>query len=170
MTGAGKPARTLHRTLDGFAAAVRWVVVVLTCVMLLALTLQIGARFLLGEALSWTEELALGCFSWSMLLALSLGVRGAIHARMDMLIDLLPAGLERAITAIVHLMMASLGVFIAWAGIRYVADSWGTTSAAIGYPIAWLYAAAPACGITLVVFALERVVLGAPPPAEVTGA
>jgi TRAP-type C4-dicarboxylate transport system permease small subunit len=160
----------LHKALDGFATAIRWAVVLLTCVMLLALTLQIGARFLLGVALSWTEELALGCFSWSMLLALSLGVRGAIHARMDLLVDRLPAGLARAVTALVHLAMAALGVFIAWAGVRYVADSWGTTSAAIGYPIAWLYAAAPACGITLVVFALERAVLGAPPPAEAIGA
>lgn len=156
---AGAP---LRRMLDGFAAAVRALVVLLACVMLLALTLQIGARFGFGQALSWTEELALACFSWAMLLALALGVRDAIHARMDLLTDRLPVRLERAVAAAVSLGVAALGLFIAWAGVRYVADSWGTTSAAIGYPIGWLYAAAPACGICLLVFALERAMLGAP--------
>ena len=42
-------------------------------------------------------------------------------------------------------------------------DSQGTTSAAVAYPIAYLYAAAPVCGALIVVFALEQLVLGKAP-------
>lgn len=154
----------MSRLLEAFARGVCLLVIALAGVMLVSLTLQIGARFLFNQALSWTEELALGCFSWCMLLALALGVRDAIHARIDFLTGQFPATFGRTVHVGVHAAIALLGAFVAWHGVRYTVDSFGTTSAAIGYPIAWLYAAAPACGLCLIVFALERAVVGAPAP------
>ena len=153
----------IRQALDRLAALLRAVIVALALTMLVALALQIFMRFVVGQALAWSEELALACFSWSMLLAIALGVREAIHVRMDLLVDLLPERLHHAVERLVSLAVAGLGVFIAWAGVNYVIDSLGTTSAAIGYPIAYLYASAPACGVLMAVFALERAVLGAPP-------
>lgn len=151
-----------RQALDRLAALLRGVIVALALTMLVALSLQIFMRFFLGQALAWSEELALACFSWSMLLAIALGVREAIHVRMDLLVDCLPAPLQRGVDRLVALAVAGLGVFVAWAGVRYVVDSLGTTSAAIGYPIAYLYACAPVSGALIALFALERATLGAP--------
>lgn len=150
----------LVKLVDALAHGVRATVVILATVMLAALSLQVFCRFVLGQALSWTEELALGCFSWSMLLAIALGLREVIHVRMDLLVDRLPAGAAAALDRLIHLVIAALALFLCWAGAAYVADSLGTTSAAIGYPIAWLYAAAPVSAAVLAVFALERVLRG----------
>lgn len=155
----------IRQALGRLAALLRGVIVALAVTMLVALTLQISVRFFIGEALAWSEELALACFSWSMLLAIALGVREAIHVRMDLLVDCLPARLQRGVERLVSLAVAALGVFIAWAGANYVLDSLGTVSAAIGYPIAYLYACAPVCGALIAIFALERATLGAPGPA-----
>lgn len=155
----------LRQALDRLAALLRGVIVALAVTMLAALSLQIFMRFFIGQALSWSEELALACFSWSMLLAVALGVREAIHVRMDLLVDCLPARLQRGVDRLVSLAVAGLGVFLAWAGVAYVLDSLGTTSAAIGYPIAYLYACAPVSGALIALFALERALLGAPGPA-----
>lgn len=155
-----------RQALDRLAALLRGVIVALALTMLVALSLQIFMRFFLGQALSWSEELALACFSWSMLLAIALGVRNAIHVRMDLLVDCLPAPLQRGVDRLVSLTVAGLGVFVAWSGVRYVLDSLGTTSAAIGYPIAYLYACAPVSGTLIAVFALERAFLGAAPSAR----
>ena len=81
----------LVKLVDALAHGVRAVVVLLATVMLASLSLQVFCRFVLGQALSWTEELALGCFSWSMLLAIALGLRELFHVRMDLLVDRLPA-------------------------------------------------------------------------------
>jgi TRAP-type transport system small permease protein len=138
------------------AAAVRGLVFLLTSIMLAALALQVAMRYLLGQALSWTEEIALGCFSWTVLLAIALGVRESIHVRMDLLVDLLPPPLRRAAEQAILLLVAALGGFIAWSGTAYVLDARGGTSAAIGYPTGWLYAAAPVGGVLIVLFALEK--------------
>lgn len=143
----------------------RGVIVALALTMLAALSLQIAVRFFVGEALAWSEELSVASFSWAMLLSIALGVRQAIHVRMDLLVDCLPAPLQRGIDKLVVLAVAGVGIFLAWAGVNYVLDSLGTTSAAIGYPIAYLYACAPVSGALIALFSLERAFFGAPPPA-----
>ncbi|HEY5634558.1 MAG TPA: TRAP transporter small permease [Burkholderiaceae bacterium] len=158
----------IRQALDRLAALLRGVIVILAVTMLAALSLQVFMRFVIGQALSWSEELALLCFSWATLLSVALGVRDAIHVRMDLLVDLLPESMRNGIDRVISLAVAGLGAFVAWAGARYVIDSLGTTSAAIGYPIAYLYACAPTCGALIALFALERAVLGAPPQAQAT--
>ncbi|MDP2033476.1 MAG: TRAP transporter small permease [Polaromonas sp.] len=155
-----------RRALDQLTAAIRVLIVILAILMLVALSLQVVMRLFFNQALSWSEELALGCFSWVMLLAIAVGVRDAIHVRMDLLVDLLPKPLQRVMDVLVSLSVAGLGLFVTWAGVRYVMDSLGTTSAAIGYPIAFLYACAPTGGALIAIYALERAVLGPAPAAR----
>ncbi|MBX3634177.1 MAG: TRAP transporter small permease [Rubrivivax sp.] len=153
------------RALFGhLARAVRAVIVGLVAVMLVTLSLQVLLRYGAGRPLSWSEELALLCFSWSMLLAVALGVRDAIHVRLDLLVARLPGPLARAVDKAVAAAIGGSGVFIAWSGLNYTLDSVGATSAAIGYPTPWLYACAPVSGALIALFALEHVLLGAPPP------
>lgn len=153
----------LRSGFDRLARAVRAVMLLLVAVMLVTLTLQVLARYGFGRALSWSEELALLCFSWSILLAVALGVRDAVHVRLDLLVDQLPAPLARFVDKAVALAIAGIGVFLAWSGQNYVVDSLGATSAAIGYPTPWLYACAPVCGILIALFAIEHLLLGPPP-------
>lgn len=159
------PRNRLRRAADRLAAAVRGVAVALALVMLAALALQVFMRFVVGQALSWSEELALACFSWVTLLSIALGVREAIHVRMDLVVDRVPEPLRAGVERVVAFSIAGVGAFVAWAGVNYVVDSLGTTSAAIGYPIAWLYACAPVSGAIVAVFALERALLGPAPAA-----
>lgn len=155
-----------RNALDQLTRALRALIVILAAVMLTSLSLQVVMRFFFNQALSWSEELALGCFSWVMLLAIAVGVRDAIHVRMDLLVDLLPVPVQRGMDVLVSLSVAGLGVFVAWAGVRYTLESFGTTSAAIGYPIAILYASAPTAGALIALYALERALLGPAPAVQ----
>lgn len=158
--GAVPPA--VRRLVDGLAALARAAIVVLAVTMLMALTLQVFMRFVVGKPLAWSEELALTCFSWTMLLAIALGVREGIHVRMDLLTERLPPAGRGFLERAVALGIVAFGVALAWAGGRYVLDSQGTTSAAIGFPIGWLYASAPVCGTLVVIFGLEQALFGRP--------
>lgn len=154
----------LKNTLEVLANVLQKVIVALALTMLCSLALQVFMRFVLGKALSWSEELALACFSWVMLLSIALGVRHSIHVRMDLLIDRLPSKLRHRANQAIWLAIAGLGCFIGWSGFNYVRDSLGTTSAAIGYPIAWLYASAPVSGCLIAIFAFEHVLMDEPAP------
>ena len=86
-----------RKGFDWLDMGVRTAVMAFATVMLLALSLQVFMRFVLDKPLSWSEELALACFSWSMLLAIGLGVRQKTHVRMDILVDHLPKALSLVI-------------------------------------------------------------------------
>jgi TRAP-type C4-dicarboxylate transport system permease small subunit len=147
--------------LNRLAVLVRGLVFVLTSVMFASLALQVAMRYVLGQALSWTEEVALGCFTWTVLLAVALGVRDSIHVRMELLIDRLPPRARHAAEQAILVLVMVLGSFLAWSGTFYVLDAEGATSAATGYPTGWLYAAAPVSGALIAVFAAERIWLAA---------
>ena len=131
------------------------VVVALCAVMLLSIGWQVAMRYLINRPPSWTEELALLCFTWCSLLMLAMGVRQAFHARMDLLVNHLPAPWAGLIERMVKLGVAFFGAYLAWGGWIYVMETLSSTSAAIAYPIYWLHAAAPVSGFLVMCFAVE---------------
>jgi TRAP-type C4-dicarboxylate transport system permease small subunit len=161
--------RILVRINNFAAAAVKGLVVAMVLVMLVALSGQVLLRYAFNITLSWSEELSLGLFTWTVLLTAALGVREAFHVRMSLLIQRLPPRLRLAAERGIHLATVAVGCFLAWSGWRYFADTHGTTSAAIGYPIELLHASALACGVLIALFALEALIEGRVPADEAQG-
>jgi len=131
----------------------------LTFVTLAVLAYQVFMRSALNAPPSWSEEVALLAFSWTVLLGIAYGVREGIHVRMNMLLELLPASLHIWADQAVTCVVTFVGLFLLVSGWNYVASSTGMTSAAIGYPMPLLYASVVVCGFLIVVFGFERLVL-----------
>lgn len=150
----------MRKIFDGLDRALRAVTVVLVLVMLVTLALQVGMRYVGGRSLSWSEELSLLGFTWVVVLASALGIRTSLHARLSALSDCLPAGLGRWLERLVSLLVAILGVAMTVSGWEYVQETRGMVSASISYPIEVLHVAAPAFGVLVLLFSLERMMLG----------
>ena len=149
----------LYRVLQHLNVAVVWlvkgVVVLLGLGMTFSILYQVFMRYVFNSPPSWTEELALLCFSWSMLLMLAVGVREAFHVRMDLVIHWLPRLGSQLVERFIDICTAAFGGFLAWMGVEYCLMMVGSTSAAIAYPITLLYSAAPVSGVLIFLFALE---------------
>ena len=61
------------------ARAVRALIVVMVLVMTCALAAQVSLRYGMNITLSWSEELSLGLFTWTVLLSSALGVHEGYH-------------------------------------------------------------------------------------------
>lgn len=127
---------------------------VLTGGFLLCLLLQIVARYFLNAPLSWTEEAAVFCFVWTMLLLASVGVRERFHVRLEFLAACLPSDAWRnALDSLLTAVVAAFGLIMAATGWQLVELVWGNTSAAVRYPLQALYLAAPVSGALITVHA-----------------
>lgn len=148
----------LGRLAALMAALTRASIALSGVLMVLLITYQVVMRYVFGATPSWSEELAVLFFSWSVLAGLALGVYEGWHVRLTLLPDVLPAGAriwtERATDAVT----CALGVFIVDSGLRFFDITTGSVSAAIGYPIEILNAMAPIAGALMALFAFERMV------------
>jgi TRAP-type C4-dicarboxylate transport system permease small subunit len=148
----------LGRIASVLAALTRASIAISGVLMVVLITYQVVMRYVFGAASSWSEELAVLFFSWSVLAGLALGVHEGWHVRLTMLPDALPKGArlwaERATDAVT----CALGVFLVDAGLRFYDITSGSVSAAIGYPIEILNAMAPIAGGLVALFAFERAV------------
>ena len=121
---------SITRMSDGLVRLVNVCVVLLASVMLAAIGWQVTLRYLFNRPPSWTEELALLCFTWTMLLMMALGVRQAFHARIDLLLDRLPAPWAQRLENVIGLMTLFFGGYLALGGWRYMVETATSTSAA----------------------------------------
>jgi len=158
--------KALVRINNIAAAVLKALVVAMVVVMLGALSAQVLLRYAFNLTLSWSEELSLGLFTWTVLLMAALGVREGFHVRMSLLIQRLSSGARLRAEQAIHLATTAVGGFLAWSGWRYFADTHGATSAAIGYPIELLHASALVCGTLIALFALEALLEGRIPADE----
>lgn len=122
--------------------------------MLAALSYQVGARYLFNAPPTWTEELSLAMFTWIVLLMGSVGVREGFHVFLDLWPDHIAPWLQTALLRGVQLLTLIIGLALLRSGWSYVTDTQGQVSAAIGYPIEALHAAAPFCGFLIAVHAV----------------
>jgi TRAP-type C4-dicarboxylate transport system permease small subunit len=142
--------------LEATAATLRWSLIASIALMLACIALQVVMRYGFGNALSWSEELALLMFSWAALGGLALGVHEGFHVRLTLILDPLPAGARAWAVRAIELLTAASGAYLVWSGWRYVDITRGGTSAAIAYPIELLHGIAPLAGLFVVIFAVER--------------
>ena len=142
--------------VEAAAAVLRWSLIAAVALMFACIALQVVMRYVFGNALSWSEELALVTFSWAALGGLALGVREGFHVRLTLVLDPLAARARAWAERAIDLLTAALGAYLVWSGWRYVDITRGGTSAAIAYPIEILHGIAPVVGIFVLIFALER--------------
>lgn len=136
------------------------VVIVMAAVMVVLLFAQVVLRYVFNVTLSWTEELSLGLFTWTVLLGAAQGVRSGFHVRMTLGLDLLRGVPRREAERVISLVTCGLGVYLTFSAWLYVRDTQGTKSAAIGFPIEALYVSSIVCGVLMTLYALEQTITG----------
>ena len=146
----------MRRAFDWLERILKVSAVIIVLLMLFALAAQVFLRYVFGKSLSWSEELALLGFAWVVVITTAIGIRRMTHARMDLILEVLPEKLHQSLDRLTALLMLALGLFLTYAGWGYVAETRGATSAAIGYPIEFLYACAPVFGVLVTLFSFER--------------
>ncbi len=84
------------------------------CVILLAMagvvTLQVFFRYVLGDPLTWTEELSRFLFVWLIAFAAGYSVSTREHIKVELIVDLLPKKVQKILDVIMSIL--PLGVFV----------------------------------------------------------
>jgi TRAP-type C4-dicarboxylate transport system permease small subunit len=125
--------------------------------MVVSVTWQVLSRYLFVVPAAWTEELARFLLIWIGMLGAAYAYRTKSHLGLD----LLPAKLEgtsrarlNSLTHFVCMLFAAAVLVVGGGSLVIMTWELKQYSAAIGMPIAYVYAVIPASGLLICLFAL----------------
>lgn len=101
--------------------------------------LQVFNRFVLGLPLSWSEEFQKFGHIWMAFLAIPVAYRRGAHIGMDVVLNMMPKPVQRAIGILVELMWLAMAAAIGFYTLRLMEVAKFQDSPGLGLRMDWVY-------------------------------
>ena len=141
--------------------AALWIAGVGLVAMTAIVALQVFSRYVLNSSPSWTEATSIMVMSWFIFLGAAVGVRESFHMGFDVLVHFLPESTAPWMRAISDLAILVFALGMVVYGMQLTIDTWTATIPVLGLPGGFSYMPIVAGGGSMILFALERLVLRA---------
>ena len=140
----------------------RWgtetVVALLMTVMVATILLQVFCRFVLGNPLSWSEELARYAFVWITFLGAAVAYRHGGHIVVETVVTLLPRRLQAVLAWVVDALAVVALLVLLVQGFRIVEVNSNVEATMLEIPMSWVYASVPVSAAIMLAYQVERTV------------
>lgn len=126
------------------------ILLLLLICMTLLMGVQICARYIFNNSLTWSEELTRYLFIWSGFISIPYCIKKWISIKVDQIINLLPESLYVVFQLILNLILTIFFVYLSVHAFTFLQMSFASEqhSAALKLPMVYVHAA-PLCGFTL---------------------
>jgi TRAP-type C4-dicarboxylate transport system permease small subunit len=146
----------LQRSEQVITRGVELLTVIGGAVIVGSLIVGVFFRYVLRDSLSWTDEVAMFCFSWIVFLAAALLVRESGHVRVELIENYLPNRAARGLRIFIDLLILITGVYLVWTGWNLMILTVGQLSPAVRYPIWTRNLSLPVSGLLMALFATSN--------------
>lgn len=149
----------LARVVDVYSKVIVGAMTALVMALTVVVSYQVFSRYAdFVPRYIWTEEASRFCFIWVVMLGAAIAVREGAHFTIDVLPQRMPGWLSRSVVILGLLAITVIGVLMVLGGLRFVEIGLDRISTTSGVRLAWVYAAVPVSGLSILVFTLEKLV------------
>ena len=146
--------------------------IVVSAVALVSITLVIPygvfMRYVMNSASSWPEPFSVLAMVLFSFVGGAAAYRANVHIAVQMLTDAVPARARRALLLLADLAMVATALFMMIYGTQLVRATWNQTIAEFPtLSVGITYLPIPVGGLFTLLFIVERLWLGMPPPTSV---
>ena len=138
-------------------AFAKWCGVSTAVVMTVMIFLQVVYRYVLGESLSFSEELARYMFIWSVAMGSALALRTRSHIGVELLVERLPKSLGNQAKVLACVISLIFYGMLVWYGFEMVFETMDQESAALELPMGYVYLSVPLSAIVLFICEIKNV-------------
>ena len=115
-------------------------------------------RYILNDAPSWSEQVALVLVINVAMFGAAAGVRDEGHIGMESLIGLLPKGYQFWIGNLVGLITICFGISLVWGCTMMGISVWDNSMPTLGISEAFRYMPCVAAGVLIILFSIEHLI------------
>jgi TRAP-type transport system small permease protein len=149
--------RVAKQRLDSVVLAVTSVV---SFCMIVIVFVQVIARYVMHDSLSWSEEIARYLLVWTIFLSAGYVLGQGAHIFLDVVFNAFPKKLQKIFRLISNLLLLAFSYVVTQYGIELVQVGMKQKSSAVGIPMSLVYLAIPVGGGLLLLYCLFEIVLG----------
>lgn len=147
----------MRKVLDAYYGILIALMTALFVMLTTVVSYQILSRYVdFVPRYLWTEEVARFSFVWLLLLGAAVAVREGSHFTIDVLPQSMGAGKQKALEILTLVLMAAVALVMLLGGLRFTEIGLSRTSTAAGVTLAYVYAAVPVSGFSMLLFIAER--------------
>lgn len=157
MNGLARAAEGLGRLNRVLLGLCRIATVLLCAGLTAVVAVGVFWRYVLNDALSWTEEVAKLAMVWLTFTGAPLALVAGGHVAIEMLPRLLPHRLQHLLLALVLVVVALVLAVLAWRGTTFAWNGRTQVIAMLGdVSMAWVFAAIPIGSLVMLSIAIEQ--------------
>lgn len=148
----------MNKLINIIDRCLEWIMVTLMVVLVVDVTWQVVSRYLLGEASSFSEEVARYLLIWIGLLGSAYAYRKKMHLAFDLLTDKAAGKLKFWMELVIHSFIILFSVIVLIFGGWYLVElTWelNQLSASLQISLAYVYFALPLSGFLIVFYAVN---------------
>ena len=134
------------------------------CIFTVVVCIDVLYRQVLKSPLLWPSEISVALFIWSVMLGAAVCTRRQMHLAVEVLPPLSPT-LDRALRALVNILVLLFAVMLFWTGAKQTMAGIARYTPMMGYPLWPFLIALPIPAIPMMLFSIEHLLTGSPPPA-----
>ena len=137
-----------------FVTVNEWLVLLLLAAMWAIVFANVSLRYLSNFSITWAEEVARYLMIWMTFLGAGLSLRIGGHVAITNLHDFLGIRLQRALRALIGLLLICFFVAMMWIGYEYMMRMGRQLTPATRIPFSYIYAAMPIGFVLMIVHLL----------------
>lgn len=148
----------MNKLINTIDRCLEWVMVSLMGILVVDVTWQVVSRYLLGEASSFSEEVARFLLIWIGLLGSSYAYRKKMHLAFDLITNKVTGKVKYWMEIFIHTLIIFFSIVVLMMGGMYLVQlTWelNQLSASLQISLSYVYFALPLSGFLMVIYAIN---------------
>jgi TRAP-type C4-dicarboxylate transport system permease small subunit len=132
---------------------------ILFIAMCIVVFVNVLGRYIANKPLFWAEEFSLSVFTWVAFVGAALALRKTRHARVTVVLDLLPPRIKKGVEVFGHVLVAAISVLIFWQSVKFFDLANSITLPSLNVPESVVSTAITFAAALMFIFSVEAIIL-----------
>ena len=122
-------SKTLSFILNNFEDLISAFFISVTTILVV---INIVLRYIFNSGLVWSEEVATGCFVWSVFIGAVAVFKHRGHVGVDIIVKKMPQSVQKAVALITDIILVALNGYTSYLSILYISKSYTKMTPVLG--------------------------------------
>ena len=147
-------SKKLSFILNNFEDLVSALFISITTILVV---INIILRYIFNSGLVWSEEVATGCFVWSVFIGAVAVFKHRGHVGVDIIVKKMPETMQKAVTLITDIILVALNGYMSYLSVLYISKSYTKMTPVLGVSSVYISASVLIAFVLMTLYSIKFV-------------